>query len=103
QLEAEDPDGDMLDFAVVEDPAHGTVEIDADGSFRYTPAHGAMDADSFSFSVDDGFGGDDALSGVVAMPDGRVAVSGDSGGEWAVVAGYSVRGTILSPWGEGGS
>jgi len=137
QLEAEDPDGDTLEFAVVEDPAHGTVELDADGSFRYVPAHGAMDADSFSFSVDDGnggtdqatvdisiaaltdgtpdaefgdggavtsdFGGDDALSGVVAMPDGRVAVSGDSGGVWAVVAGYSVRGAILSPWGEGGS
>lgn len=137
QLEGEDPDGDELTFSVADDPAGGTVEIDGDGSFRYLPARGTMEADSFTFAVDDGnggtdqarvdvsiaalsdgtpdaefgdggvvssdFGDDDVLNGVVAMPDGRIAASGDTGRELAVVAGYSVRGAVLSPWGEGGS
>ncbi|HEU5057359.1 MAG TPA: Ig-like domain-containing protein [Kofleriaceae bacterium] len=137
QLEGEDPDGEPLTFAVADPPAGGTLELEEDGAFRYTPARGTSGDDSFTFVVDDStdvsaeatvaisilpltdgtpdpafgdggvvtsnLGDDDVLTGVVAMPDGRIAVSGDSGGEWAVVAGYSVRGAVLSPWGEGGS
>ena len=137
QLEGEDADGDPLEFTVVEDPTGGMVELDPDGTFRYTPGTGSPADDSFSFEVDDGrggtdqatvdiaitaltdgtpdetfgdggvvksdFGAADVLYGVVAMPDGRIAAAGNSGNEWGVVAGYSVRGAVLSPWGEGGS
>ena len=137
QLAGEDPEGEPLTFAVADQPTGGTLELEEDGSFRYTPARGSSGEDAFTFIVDDqtdiseeatvaisiapltdgtpdadfgdggvvisNLGDDDVLTGVVAMPDGRIAVSGNSGGEWAVVAGYSVRGAVLSPWGEGGS
>ncbi|HEU5059269.1 MAG TPA: trypsin-like serine protease [Kofleriaceae bacterium] len=35
-------------------PAHGTVELAADGGFRYTPAAGWVGADSFTYRATDG-------------------------------------------------
>ena len=35
-------------------PAHGAVELAADGSFRYTPAAGFVGADSFTYRATDG-------------------------------------------------
>jgi uncharacterized delta-60 repeat protein len=137
QLEGQDPDGDPLEFAVAEDPAHGTVDLDADGSFRYLPARGTSGADSFRFAIDDGNGGSDQATvdiavatltdgtpdesfgeggavitdlgdgnvhaGVAVAEDGRVFAVGNSASDWAVVAGYSARGGLLTPWGESGS
>jgi hypothetical protein len=37
------------------DPSHGTVSIGADGSFTYTPASNYSGADSFGYTVTDGF------------------------------------------------
>ncbi len=63
QLAATDADGDVpLTFALGQGPAHGTVEIDADGSYRYTPAAGYVGQDSFTFTVSDGFGGTDTAT-----------------------------------------
>ncbi|HEV7256526.1 MAG TPA: Ig-like domain-containing protein, partial [Bosea sp. (in: a-proteobacteria)] len=60
QLAATDADGDVsLTYALATGPSHGTVEIDADGSYRYTPAAGYIGQDSFTFTVSDGYGGTD--------------------------------------------
>src|SRR5262245_66369165 len=69
QLEGEDPDGDALEFSVAEDPAGGTVSIERDGSFRYTPARGTMGSDSFSFAIDDGNGGTDQATVDISIDD----------------------------------
>ncbi|PZQ92060.1 MAG: hypothetical protein DI534_03755 [Leifsonia xyli] len=37
-------------------PAHGTVVVDADGTFRYTPTRGYSGPDEFEYSVMDAFG-----------------------------------------------
>lgn len=137
RLAGEDPDGEPLTFSVVDEPTGGTLELDDDGSFVYTPARGMSGDDSFTFVVDDStdtsdeatvdisiatltdgtpdaaFGDDgavisdlgeiDAFSGVAVLHDGRVAAVGNTASEWAVVAGYSARGGLLNPWGEGGS
>src|SRR5581483_12007400 len=51
---ASDPDGDFLTAALVAGPAHGTVTLNPDGSFTYTPAQGFGGADSFTFVANDG-------------------------------------------------
>ena len=56
RLTATDIDGDDLTFALVEmlGPDNGTVLINADGSFTYTPDANFNGNDSFTFSVTDG-------------------------------------------------
>ena len=52
-LPGTDPDGDSLDFALTGEPAHGTVDVDKDGSFTYTPDPGYAGPDSFGYEVCD--------------------------------------------------
>lgn len=58
-LQATDEDGDALSFALADGgaPAHGTVTINADGSFVYVPDANYSGADSFVYVVSDGQGG----------------------------------------------
>ena len=52
-----DVDGDALTTAVEREPAHGTVVLDPDGSFTYTPDGEYHGADEFTYTVSDGRGG----------------------------------------------
>ncbi len=52
-----DPNGDTLTFALATGPSHGSVTVNANGSFSYTPTGGYSGADSFTYTVDDGHGG----------------------------------------------
>jgi VCBS repeat-containing protein len=52
-----DPDGDPLTAALLTGPAHGTLAINADGSFTYTPDKDYNGPDSFTYQADDGKGG----------------------------------------------
>ncbi|RYX78252.1 tandem-95 repeat protein [bacterium] len=56
-VSASDVDGDPLTFSVTTAPAHGTVVVNADGTYTYTPATGYVGADSFTITVSDGKGG----------------------------------------------
>jgi VCBS repeat-containing protein len=49
-----DPEGDTLTAVVESGPAHGTLTLNADGSFRYTPAPNFNGADSFTYRASDG-------------------------------------------------
>ena len=50
-----DPDGDTLTAAVVDSaPSHGTLTLNADGSFTYTPAANFNGTDSFTYRASDG-------------------------------------------------
>jgi large repetitive protein len=58
KVAATDVDGDTLTFTLGNaQPAHGTVEIAADGSYTYTPSKDFSGSDSFTVVVDDGHGG----------------------------------------------
>jgi hypothetical protein len=48
-----DVDGDVLQFSVLSDPAHGSVQVQGDG-LVYTPDPGYTGDDSFSYTVTDG-------------------------------------------------
>ena len=49
-----DPDGDALTANLVTGPAHGTLQLNPDGSFVYTPQVGYAGLDSFTYAASDG-------------------------------------------------
>ena len=49
-----DLEGDSLTAVLVSDPAHGTVVLDSDGSFSYTPDANFHGDDSFTYVANDG-------------------------------------------------
>ena len=49
-----DADGNPLTAVVVAGPAHGTLTLNADGSFTYTPTSSFVGSDTFTYSAFDG-------------------------------------------------
>lgn len=56
QLAAVDPDGDTLNYEITTKPVKGTIELDDDGSFVYTPADGKRGRDYFGYKAIDAEG-----------------------------------------------
>ncbi len=50
----EDSDGDTLSYVKASNPTHGTVTVEADGDWTYTPNNGYSGTDSFTVTVSDG-------------------------------------------------
>ncbi len=57
QLPVTPTNGNTLQFSIQRIPDDGTVVINSDGSFTYTPNGGYTGPDSFNFTADDGQGG----------------------------------------------
>jgi hypothetical protein len=109
-LSGTDVDGDVLSFAKLTDPAHGTVTLSSAGNFTYTPVANYFGPDSFSFKVNDG--NLDSASAAVSLtisnvndpPTGMVTISpGPKVGEYASVSNTLVDvdgiiGTIRYQW-----
>jgi VCBS repeat-containing protein len=49
-----DPDHDPLSAVLVSGPSHGTLTLNPDGSFTYTPATNHTGSDSFTYQASDG-------------------------------------------------
>ena len=49
-----DEDGDLLSAVLVSGPVHGTLTLNAEGSFIYTPTANYGGTDSFTYKVNDG-------------------------------------------------
>lgn len=49
-----DPNGDALTSVLVANPAHGTVLLNSDGTFLYTPAANYSGSDAFTYKAFDG-------------------------------------------------
>lgn len=52
-LKVHDPEEQAMEFTVVRAPQRGTVQIDADGKFTYTPKKNKVGTDSFTFIATD--------------------------------------------------
>ncbi|WP_157367686.1 Ig-like domain-containing protein, partial [Vibrio coralliirubri] len=61
-LSASDEDGDSLSFVKSTDPSNGTVVVDENGDWTYTPNENYNGNDSFTVIVDDGNGGTDTIT-----------------------------------------
>src|SRR5207253_2203849 len=62
-----DVDGNALTALVVTQPAHGTLTLNADGSFIYTPAANANGPDSFTYRANDGSADSNVATVTVAV------------------------------------
>ena len=49
-----DEEGDLLTPTIVKQPQHGTVTLNADGTFTYVPDSNYMGPDSFEYTLSDG-------------------------------------------------
>jgi large repetitive protein len=49
-----DPDDDSLNAVLVSGPSHGTLTLNADGSFTYRPEDDFNGSDSFTYRASDG-------------------------------------------------
>ena len=56
QLTAVDPDGDAMTFQITTQPVKGSIALDADGKFVYTPASGKKGKDYFGYKATDSQG-----------------------------------------------
>jgi hypothetical protein len=56
-----DPDGDPVTYSVSSGPSNGTLSLNSDGSYTYTPSAGFVGTDSFGFSASDGLAADTGL------------------------------------------
>nr|WP_181218301.1 isopeptide-forming domain-containing fimbrial protein [Bacillus subtilis] len=57
EVSGSDPDGDSLTYKEGKQPSHGTIKVNDDGTWTYTPDKGYSGDDSFTIIVDDGYGG----------------------------------------------
>ena len=62
-----DPDGDPLTATLQSGPANGSVTLNADGSFTYTPAADFVGIDSFAYVTEDGQGGADVATATIKV------------------------------------
>jgi VCBS repeat-containing protein len=62
-----DAESDPLTAQLVTGPSHGTLTLNADGSFAYTPTAGYAGPDSFTYNAYDGYG--------VSSPSGTVSIN----------------------------
>src|SRR5262249_52657126 len=62
-----DPDGDTLTAAVTTGPTHGSLTLNADGSFTYTPNATFSGTDSFRYTANDGHGNGATATATIAV------------------------------------
>lgn len=69
-----DPDGDTLTAALVTDVSHGTLSLNSDGSFTYTPNTNFIGTDSFTYQVSDGLLVSSTVTATLVVDTSPVAV-----------------------------
>ena len=74
------PNGEPLTAVLVAGAAHGTLVLESDGSFTYTPEPGFIGTDSFTYRASDGrFESEDGLVTLDVMPPNRAPEAGVAG------------------------
>jgi VCBS repeat-containing protein len=99
QVVASDADGNPLSYTAGTAPAHGSVTVNPDGTWTYTPGSNFNGSDSFTVAISDGQGGISTATvnvGVTAVNDAPVA-SADSA---SVLEGGSVVINLVSNDGD---
>lgn len=102
-----DPDGDTLtvETTPVAGPDNGTVVINANGTYRYTPNNGFVGTDNFTYRVTDGKGGSDTAIATITVLAPRIAeinnatavptIDGTVDAVWDTAIRYSATNVVL--------
>ncbi len=86
-----DADADALTAALVGTPSHGSVVLNADGSFAYTPAADYFGPDSFTYKASDGAAETRVATVSINVTPVNDAPTADAGGPYSVTEGGSVN------------
>lgn len=68
-----DPDGDPLQADLASDPSNGTLTLNGDGSFSYTPAANFYGTDTFTYRASDGVTTSNLATVTIEVLEGNVA------------------------------
>ena len=92
-----DGDGDGVTASLISGPARGTLILNANGSFTYTPAAGFFGTDSFVYAAADVFGGSDpATVTLTVTPPPGITVTPTSGLTTTEAGGASSFSVVLN-------
>ncbi len=99
-----DPEGNSLTAAETEPPRLGTLGLNADGSFVYTPDPDTIGIDAFWYEVSDGNGGSDTVRVVVEITPGPEPIAVDDGPYYSEQGGAKVvaPGVLDNDWDPNG-
>ena len=79
-----DIDGDPLTAILVSGPAHGTLQLNPDGTFTYIPDEGFTGTDTFTYKANNGLDSNIATVTIEVTPDDEEGGNGDDNGKRAV-------------------
>ena len=85
-----DPDGDLLTATIVSSPSNGTLSLNADGSFLYTPDNDFNGSDSFTYKANDGIADSNVATVTITVNSINDAPVADPGGPYAGTVGDPV-------------
>ena len=98
-----DADGDLLSAVLATGTANGSVTLNPDGSFSYTPNDGFAGTDGFTYTAQDGNGGTDQAAVTIAVSMASDYLPSDYDNQFYGDAGPNpIMGTALNDWIEGG-
>ena len=98
----DNPTANALSAVLVAGPAHGTVNLRANGSFTYTPANNYLGADSFTYRANNGQNSNVATVAITVIPRPPAAADDTYSvflGETLTVAAPGVLGNDQNPGG----
>lgn len=78
---ATDPDPQTLSYALVQNPAHGALSLNNDGSFVYTPVQNYLGTDSFTYVVNDGIVNSTAAVTTLTVTEAINSIIGTNGAD----------------------
>jgi len=84
-----------LSFSLVQGPRHGTLSLNADGSFTYTPSAGYAGIDSFVYQASNYVGSSVPTTVTLRVVPSYLAVGADAGAAPQVVVYDAVTGTMV--------
>ncbi len=108
KIEAEDVDGDDLTYSIDSSPNHGIVQLESDGTWKYTPDNDYTGMDRFIVKISDGKGGSATSTITIEVIKKDLTLSGiikdkETGNpvEGAIVKVFDLKGKEISSYTTG--